>query len=72
MLHISMQIFPFNMHAVHIVQWISVLQCKMNQKPHGENVLAKSVDSQSDILKFLGAVITELYSLYHHDLTVCV
>lgn len=46
--------FPFHMHAAYIVQWISVLQCKMNPKPHGENVLAKSVDSHSDILDFLG------------------
>lgn len=45
---------PFHVHATHIVQWISVLQCKMNQKPHGENVLAQNVDSQSDILDFFG------------------
>lgn len=45
----------FHVHAADIFQLMSVLQRKMNEKPHGENVLARNVDSHSDILDFLGS-----------------
>lgn len=45
----------FHVHAADSFQLMYVLQHTMNLKPCGENVLAQNVDSQSDILDFLGS-----------------